>query len=217
MFDNLEIRTLICKKDIEMGLNMVKSLRKYDRFDNVPIYFHDDGSLSIESKNTLLEIGAAHIVERDYADTNILEVLKNQKNCLKYRFDNGRLFNNTKMKLFDFYHISETKNILCIDSDILFLDEPKNMIELIDQSKPFYFPDFQNSYCFKKNKKSFFYLRNLVGSFKPLKWVKKIFCFYCFGLVCKNPCSNVFKSVHAISNPLLEWQVSSVWFYGWKS
>jgi hypothetical protein len=154
MFNDLEIRVLICKRDIEMGLNMVKSLRRYDHFKNIPIYFHDDGSLDEDSKHTLLNIGNSYIVNKIYSDTKLMEFLTNYKSCQKYRFENIRIFNNTKMKLFDFQHLSKSKNILCIDNDILFLNEPKDIIELIHNSKPFYFPDFQNSYSFTKSTKA---------------------------------------------------------------
>jgi hypothetical protein len=153
MFDDLEIRILICKRDIEMGLNMIKSLRQYDIFKYIPIYFHDDGSLDVDSKSILLEFENSYIIDKTKADNTILEFLDNYPSCKKYRFENIRIFNNTKMKLFDFYFLSKSKNILCIDSDILFLNEPKNIIELINQSIPFYFPDFQNSYSFCKNTK----------------------------------------------------------------
>jgi len=154
MFNDLEIRILICKRDIEMGLNMVKSLRRYEAFKKIPIYFHDDGSLNNDCKNILLNIGNSYIVDKIYADNTILEFINEYKSCTKYRFENIRIFNNTKMKLFDFYFLSNNKNILCIDSDILFLTEPKNIIELINQSTPFYFPDFQNSYSFCKDTKA---------------------------------------------------------------
>ena len=54
MFNDLEIRVLTCKKDVQIALTMVESLRKYNEFTNVPIYFHSDGSLDYESKNILL-------------------------------------------------------------------------------------------------------------------------------------------------------------------
>lgn len=148
MFKDLEIRILICKRDIEMGLNMINSLKKYVEFKDVPIYFHDDGSLDNECKRILLNIENSHIVDKTFADTTILKCLIEYQSCKKYRFDNIKIFNNTKMKLFDFHFLSNTNNILCIDSDILFLNKPNDIIELINKSIPFYFPDFQNSYSF---------------------------------------------------------------------
>jgi hypothetical protein len=153
MINDLEIRTLICKRDIEMGLNMVKSLRRYTIFKYIPIYFHDDGSLDDDDKRILLEFENSHIIDRTYADITILDLLKDYPSCKKYRFDNVNIFSNLKIKLFDFYFLSKSKNILCIDSDVLFLNEPKTIVNLINSSTPFYFPDFQNSYSFTKKSK----------------------------------------------------------------
>jgi hypothetical protein len=153
MFDNLEIRVLICKRDVERCLIMIKSLTKYDEFKNIPIYFHDDGSLDDISKHTLLSVKKSYIVDKTYADNVILEFINKYKNSKKYRFEPIRVFNPTKMKLFDFYFLSNTKNILCIDSDILFMNKPETIIELINKSTPFYSPDYQNAYSFCKSSK----------------------------------------------------------------
>lgn len=154
MFKDLEIRILICKRDIEMGLNMINSLKKYVEFKDVPIYFHDDGTLDNECKSILLNIENSHLVDKTFADTTISKCLIEYQSCKKYRFDNIKIFNNTKMKLFDFHFLSNTNNILCIDSDILFLNKPNDIIELINKSIPFYFPDFQNSYSFCRTTKA---------------------------------------------------------------
>jgi hypothetical protein len=154
MFLDLEIQILVCEKDTEMCLNMVSSLRKYDEFKNIPIYFHDDGSLSDESKHMLDGVNNSFIINKEYADSSILEYVVGYKNCEKYRLENSRISLWHKIKLFDFYFFSKTKNILCIDTDILFINEPKMIIELINKSIPFYFPDqFENSYSFSKNTK----------------------------------------------------------------
>lgn len=153
MFKDLEIRMLICKRDVEMALNMINSLKKYIEFKSIPIYFHDDGSLDSECKSILSNIENSYIVDKTLADSTILHALHSYPNCKKYRFHNVRIFNNTKMKLFDFHFLSNTNNILCIDSDILFLNNPNDIIELINKSIPFYFPDFQNSYSFCRTTK----------------------------------------------------------------
>lgn len=153
MFNNLEIRVLICKKDMQMSLNMVESLRKYNEFKTIPIYFHDDGSLDIKCKSNLLNIENSYIVDKNVADIKIIDYITGYKNCEKYRVENTRISLWHKIKLFDFYFLSKSKNILCIDSDILFLNQPKTIIELINKSIPFYFPDLQNSYSFSKNSK----------------------------------------------------------------
>ena len=153
MFKDLEIRVLICNRDVEMGLNMVESLRRYNQFKEIPIYFHNDGTLDVNSKDKLLKTGNSYIIDRPDADKDVFQFLSGYKSCQKYRFEDVRIFNNTKMKLFDFYFLSNSKNILCIDTDILFVNEPIHIIELINTSTPFYFPDFRNSYSFSKESK----------------------------------------------------------------
>ncbi len=153
MFSNLEIRVLVCKRDIEMCLNMVNSLRCYDEFKDIPIFFHSDGSLDTKSEDVLIHLGNIHIISKEYADSKILQYLNEYKSCKRYRFETNKLFNLTKMKLFDFHFLSETKNILCIDSDVLFINKPEQIISLIHNSTPFYFPDFQNAYSFCKTSK----------------------------------------------------------------
>lgn len=150
MFFDLEIRVLVGNRDIEMCLNMINSLRKYNEFKHIPIFFHSDGSLETDSINGL---DNAFIVEKEYADNKILEYIDEYKSCKQYRFEKNKLFNLTKMKLFDLYFLSKTKNILIIDSDILFINKPESIIDLINKSTPFYFPDFQNAYSFCKSSK----------------------------------------------------------------
>mgnify|MGYP003348189686 CR=1 FL=1 len=91
MFSNLEIRVLVCKRDIEMCLNMVNSLRKYEEFKGIPIFFHSDGSLDTESENVLIRLGNVHIVNKEYADSKILEYLNDYKSCKQYRFETNKL------------------------------------------------------------------------------------------------------------------------------
>jgi hypothetical protein len=69
------------------------------------------------------------------------------------------------MKLFDFYFLSNSKNLLCIDSDVLFMNRPEELINLIHTSTPFYFPDFQNAYSFCKTTKANTLERVNVGVF----------------------------------------------------
>ena len=154
MFSDLEIRILVCKKDIEMCTNMIFSLQQYDEFKNVPIYLHEDGSMDNESIAVLSKIENVYIVSKQNSDNLILEHIKGNKYCEKYRLENSRTNLWHKIKLFDFYFFSNSKNILCIDTDILFINKPKNIIDLINKSIPFYFPDFQNSYSFSKNTKT---------------------------------------------------------------
>jgi hypothetical protein len=144
---------------------MINSLRRYEEFVNIPIFFHNDGSLDTECVDLLNNLGNTHIISKEYADSKILEYINDYKSCKRYRFENSKLFNLTKMKLFDFYFLSKSKNLLCIDSDVLFMNKPQTLINLINTSTPFYFPDFQNAYSFCKTTKANTLERVNVGIF----------------------------------------------------
>ena len=79
-------------------------------------------------------------------DLNNKKSQNEYKNCKKYRFENLKIFNNTKVKLFDFYFLSKSKNILCMDSDIIFLNEPKTIIEITHRYKYTSSPHEENVY-----------------------------------------------------------------------
>jgi hypothetical protein len=57
-----------------------------------------------------------------------------------------------KIKLFDYFFFSKTKKILGLDTDLLFIREPRDIISLLNQNCPFYFPDVNNAYCFNEPK-----------------------------------------------------------------
>jgi hypothetical protein len=157
-FIDLEIHSLVCSRDVLMALNNYKSLQKYEEFKTVPIYLHDDGSLTdcdIELLNTLENI---KIIDRKYADSKIEKYIKNHKYSLQYRLGRNNINLWHKIKLFDYYYLSESKKILCIDTDLLFINRPKVLIDYIISGTPFYFPDIQNAYCFNKSEEEVLYL-----------------------------------------------------------
>ena len=45
-YSGIEIHTLICNKDLLLAINNFKSLQKFDEFADMPVFLHDDGSLS---------------------------------------------------------------------------------------------------------------------------------------------------------------------------
>lgn len=149
---NLEIHTLICKKDVLLGINNFKSLHKFDEFKNVPIILHDDGSLDDNDIRLLMDINNVEIINRKDADKQINEHIKSYPNCLNYRTGNNQINLWHKIKTFDYYFFSKSKKILGMDSDLLFLRKPENLINLLNNDLPFYFPDCQSSYCFNEPK-----------------------------------------------------------------
>lgn len=151
-FSELEIHTLICTKDLLLAINNFKSLQKYEEFCDVPVYLHDDGSLTDTDIDTLSVIKNVNIIRRKDADNAILEYVKDYKNCLSYRLGDNKINLWHKIKLFDYFYFSKTKKILGVDTDLLFLTRPENVISNIIDGTPFYFPDVQSAYCFNEPK-----------------------------------------------------------------
>lgn len=151
-FKNLEIHSLICNRDVIMAINNFKSLQKFNEFKNIPIYLHDDGSLTDLDFSLLKEINNVIFINRKWADVEIEKHIKNHPNCLNYRLGTNKINLWHKIKSFDYYFFSESKNILGLDTDLLFMRKPENVINLINSGTPFYFPDVQSSYSFNEPK-----------------------------------------------------------------
>lgn len=149
---DLEIHTLVCKRDMPMALNNFKSLQKFEEFSGVPVFLHDDGSLDELDREILSEIGNASVIGRDYADSEIRKHIGDYPNCMSYRLGKGDINLWHKIKLFDYIFFSKTKKILGMDADLLFMKKPHDAIEKIRSETPFYFPDCQSSYCFNEPK-----------------------------------------------------------------
>lgn len=150
--EGVEIHMLICKKDLFLGINNIKSLQKFTEFSNLPIIFHDDGSLNQIEKESLLSIPNSTIIDRNYADNLIKDFIRGYENCENYRLKESNINLWHKIKLFDYFYFSKTKRILGMDSDLLFVQKPIDLLNKISENTPFFFPDIQSAYCFQEPK-----------------------------------------------------------------
>jgi GR25 family glycosyltransferase involved in LPS biosynthesis len=146
LFKDLEIHILICNKDFNMGMESIDSLLKYDEFKYIPIYYHDDGTLTNEQKQ-ILKFKNLNLIGLDTFNS-IESLIKKYEFCNKYRCMNKPYSFWHKIKLFDYFLLSKTKRILGLDTDILFMNKPNDMLRLIRTRKSFYMPDCSSSYCF---------------------------------------------------------------------
>lgn len=151
-FNDVEIHTLICKKDLTLAVNNFKSLQRYEEFANMVVVLHDDGSLSKEDLPMLEKIKNMVIIWREDADMKIKSFVEKHPNCKSYRLGDSHINLWHKIKLFDYFYFSKTKKILGMDTDLLFLRKPENVIRLMRSETPFYFPDIQSAYCFNEPK-----------------------------------------------------------------
>ena len=152
IFKDVEIHTLICNKDLLLAINNFKSLQKFEEFDDVNVFLHDDGSLTESDIETLSVIKNVNVIRRVDADKLIVDYIKDYENCLEYRLGSNKINLWHKIKLFDYFYFSKTKKVLGVDTDLLFLRKPENLIENIINNIPFYFPDVQSAYCFNEPK-----------------------------------------------------------------
>jgi hypothetical protein len=150
--ENLEIHSLVCKKDLLMAVNCINSLLVYEEFKNVEIFFHEDGSLNDSDFKILKNLSPKiQVIERKFADENIKPFLANLPNCERYRLGSKKdVYLWHKIKTFDYFFFSKTKNILGMDSDLLFLKKPVQVIDFIQRKQSFYFPDVKSSYSFNE-------------------------------------------------------------------
>lgn len=151
-FLNLEIHTLICKRDLILAINNFKSLQRFEEFKDVPVILHDDGSLSDADIESLSSINNVEVIRRADADKEIVKYIENYPNCLKYRTSSNPINLWHKIKSFDYFYFSKTKRVLGLDTDLLFLQKPENIIEHLKNNVPFYFPDIMSAYCFNEPK-----------------------------------------------------------------
>lgn len=145
-FKDLEIHILICNKDFNMGMESIESLLKYEEFKCIPIYYHNDGSLTNEQIK-ILKDKHFNVIGAD-AFNAIHPKIANYEFCNKYRCMDKPYSFWHKIKLFDYFLLSKTKRILGLDTDILFMNKPNDMLNLIRNRQSFYMPDCSSSYCF---------------------------------------------------------------------
>ena len=109
-YTGIEIHTLICKKDILLAINNFKSLLKFEEFTSMPIFLHDDGSLSLDDIELLgSSIPNVTVIGRKWADVEIEKYLTNHPLCRSFRLVNSHIHLWHKIKSFDYFLFSKTK------------------------------------------------------------------------------------------------------------
>jgi hypothetical protein len=148
---DLSIHTLTCHKDFIMTL---WSLASYYKFSEKigQLYIHNDGSLTKKEKNIFKNFFPnSKIIEQENVKTNYnkldghLEIKEVRKEKVNKYF--------LLKKLLDPFLISDKKYVMIIDSDLLWLKNPK---EITDEIKN----NCLNSLITTNNIKSFIYFKN---------------------------------------------------------
>lgn len=122
-----EIHVLTYEKD---WLNLIWTLKTFYYYSDrrYALCIHDDGTLTAEHRATLHHhFPSARMIERPDADARVLTELKPYPRCLEFRQTN-----HLAPKVFDFASYLESDRMLLLDSDILFFDEPTELLNRIE-------------------------------------------------------------------------------------
>ncbi len=118
----VEIHTLTCHYHLPMYISAIKSLLRF--YDDIAVIVHDDGTLNGKD-NILLEkhVKGIRVIDKASADKKVGDALGGYKTCAKYR---PSVINS--MELLDFMLLAEKNKIICMNSDVLFLSKPEELI-----------------------------------------------------------------------------------------
>ena len=116
------IHTAVPHRYLYAYLTAIKSFLRYGA--DVAVYVHDDGSLRDEDKELIrTHVPGAKVIDRSWADQTFAEkvgdefLMKVRKSYTSY------------LKLFDPTLVSNNKRIIIVDTDVLFLNRPSEIIE----------------------------------------------------------------------------------------
>jgi hypothetical protein len=89
---------------------------------------HDDGTLKEEQFKTLAaHFPAARMISKKDADVVVFPALAPYPRCLHFRQTN-----QLAPKVFDFAHFLQSERMLLLDSDVLFYEEPKELLRRVE-------------------------------------------------------------------------------------
>jgi hypothetical protein len=113
-------------------LNLMWTLKSFYRFSGreYGLCIHDDGSLTDEIiKQFQRHFPGGRLIRKAEADEKIIPLLEKYPSCQKLRSENFIC-----MKEFDFKVYANADRLLCLDSDVLFFDEPLELLRRIEDS-----------------------------------------------------------------------------------
>jgi len=139
-----EVRAIICKRDVELGIECLGSLKKFSA-DPISIVLHDDGSIGKDERARLEDgLPGAILITKEEADDMMLPLLRPLPRTLAFRERSpmGR-------KLVDVGVFSKGDIILC-DTDVLFFRPFKGAFTWPSEAiKTVHVLDVADSFCLK--------------------------------------------------------------------
>lgn len=162
-----EIHTITGHYHLFMYITALKSLLRF--YDNVAIVVHDaDGTLSDDDKNILQHhIGGIVIIDKMIADKQMKVILHSFPRCQKYR---SHILNS--LELLDNGLLANTEKIITMNSDVLFLKTPEELIHWIVNGKNEIIFVYEDAPCAQME------LLNEIGCSFPPHVTLALVCFY---------------------------------------
>lgn len=121
----VEIHSLLCHRDLDIYLIAIKSFLRF--YSDIAVIVHNDGTLTDEDRQLLREhIGGIRIIEKEEVDISLNKILAGKPNC-KLR----KQATVVTAQVFDYSTLSNTEKLISLDSDIIFIKEPTEIINWI--------------------------------------------------------------------------------------
>ncbi|MEQ9552984.1 MAG: hypothetical protein RIM23_25620 [Coleofasciculus sp. G3-WIS-01] len=111
-------------------LNLIWVLKSFYYFSNrhYALCIHDDGTLTDQQCKVLQDhFPDARVIDRKVADDTMQVFLESYPRCLEFRQTN-----HLSPKVFDFIAYLESDRMLLLDSDVLFFQEPTELLRRIE-------------------------------------------------------------------------------------
>ena len=123
----VELHTLMGHYHLNMYLTAVKSLLRF--MDHIAVVAHDgDGDLTEQDRQLLrMHIPGIRLVERCDADRQLQGLLQHYPCCRSFR---SNIVNS--LELFDHNLLSRGKRIIIMNSDVLFLQRPQELMNWVN-------------------------------------------------------------------------------------
>ncbi|HNW09149.1 MAG TPA: hypothetical protein PK619_01525 [bacterium] len=123
-----EIHSLVCHKHLGLYLLAVKSFLRF--YQRVAVVAHDDGSLTNFDKKILTkQIKNVTIIDLCQADRIIIPQIAEFE-----KISNYRQHHLIAKQLLDYLMLAKTDKIISLDSDTLFLKQPQQIIDWIENN-----------------------------------------------------------------------------------
>lgn len=149
MVENTSVHMLISSKSWKLGVVAIASLEFFTK-RRWNVFFHDDGSLSEETKKSILsKLPGVNLIDRSEADERLDHSLVEFPACRRNRYKH-----NLFLKFFDPYYYAPENKYLIIDSDLFFYKFPESIEKWLDSKniECFYNLDPTELYAISKDK-----------------------------------------------------------------